>query len=282
MVVTDFCELHVSDETDAPMRRTTDLPSALEFLADIKEHTKGKQIVVFLDYDGTLTPIVSRPDQAVLSKEMRETMGRLATLCTVGVISGRDLRDVQKHVGIDEIFYAGSHGFDIGGPKGRHIVKQEGMDFLPVLDLAEHELRDRLQKIPGSYVERKRFSIAVHYRQVDEDAVGEVEAAVDQVVAHHAELRKSHGKKVYELQPSIDWDKGKAVLWLLDALGLDQPDVLPIYIGDDLTDEDVFRALTDRGMSIVVKDTPHSTVARYALNDPEDVRRFLKALISLL
>ena len=87
---------------------------------------------------------------------------------------------------------------------------------------------------------------------------------------------------MYELQPDIDWNKGRAVVWLLETLGLDQPEVLPLYIGDDRTDEDAFRVLAHRGIGIVVGEQPRPTAARYALKNPAEVERFLRELIAWL
>ena len=96
------------------------------------------------------------------------------------------------------------------------------------------------------------------------------------------ELRKTGGKKVFEVRPRMDWDKGKAVLWLLDALGLDRPEVTPIYIGDDLTDEDAFAALKERGISLLVSERPLPTAADYRLRDTEEVGDFLETLSKML
>jgi alpha,alpha-trehalase len=96
------------------------------------------------------------------------------------------------------------------------------------------------------------------------------------------ELRKTYGKKIFELRPRIDWDKGNAVLWLLEALGLTGERVLPLYLGDDATDEDAFVALRDHGLGILVADAVCLTAARYLLRDPGDVLQFLKKLIALL
>jgi trehalose-phosphatase len=90
------------------------------------------------------------------------------------------------------------------------------------------------------------------------------------------------GKKVYELQPDIDWDKGKTVLWLLQILGLEQANVLPIYIGDDRTDEDAFRAIRDRGAGILVSERPRASAASYLLKDPTEVQQFLRELVACL
>jgi trehalose-phosphatase len=283
-VVRDLSEISLGNKASSSENTIRNLPSALEELDKIARRIEGKQVVVFLDYDGTLTPIVQRPEMAVLSDEMRAAVARLASHCTVAVISGRDLPDVRDHVGIDTIFYAGSHGFDIAGPKGTHLENQLGMDFLPVLDQAEEALKERLSGIAGARIERKKFSIAVHYREVEKDAVPAVEEVIAKVLEQHQELRKSHGKKVYELQPRIDWNKGKALLWLLEKLELDNPETFPLYIGDDITDEDAFRALEDRGLGIVVaegSEPTRRTHGRYALKNPQIVQDFLEALTDL-
>jgi alpha,alpha-trehalase len=252
------------------------LPSALDHLSEIVLQARDRQLAIFLDYDGTLTPIVSRPEQATLSNSTRQVLRELADLMPVAVLSGRDLDDVRGLVDIDGIVYAGSHGFDIAGP--RSLRKQVATEFLPIIDLAEKELKEKLVGIPGSLMERKRFSIAAHYRNVAGSDVTRVEQAVNKVAAYHGELRKVENKKVYELQPNIGWNKGEAVLWLLEALELDRQAVLPIYIGDDLTDEDAFRALEERGAGIVVSKQPRATAARYALKDPVEVEHFLREL----
>src|SRR5215472_9053439 len=185
------------------------LRSALDHVQEIAG-ARQHALAVFLDYDGTLSPIVSRPEQAVLSDSMRAVLRALATKLPVAILSGRDLDDVRRRVGIDAIVYAGSHGFDIAGPRGLH--RQMGSEFLPNLDMAEKELHDVLGGIPGAFVERKRFSIAAHYRNVNENCLPEVQRLVDATAARHPELRRINGKKVYELLPNVDWDKGKAVL----------------------------------------------------------------------
>jgi len=284
-VVKDLSEVSLDDHASNPGNSIGNLPSALEELDKIARWIEGKQVVVFLDYDGTLTPIVLRPEMAVLSDEMRAAVVRLADHCTVAVISGRDLPDVRNHVGVDTIFYAGSHGFDIAGPEDTHIENQLGADFLPVLDQAEKALKDGLERIAGARIERKKFSIAVHYREVEEDAVPGVENVIAKLVEEHEELRRSHGKKVYEIQPRVDWDKGKALLWLLEKLELDTPDSFPFYLGDDITDEDAFKVLDDRGLGIVVvegSEPTRRTHARYALKNPERVHSFLDALTDLV
>jgi trehalose 6-phosphate phosphatase len=254
------------------------LPSALGHVQEIAG--RGDQLAVFLDYDGTLTPIVSRPDKAVLMDSTRAILRALAAKMPVAILSGRELEDVRKRVAIDGIVYAGSHGFDIAGPRG--LRRQEATEFLPALDEAEKELREKLAGIAGTLIERKCFSIAAHYRNVNESDFPRVERGVGEIAARHRELRRIDGKKVYELLPEIDWNKGKAVLWLLEHLGLERPDARPIYIGDDRTDEDAFRALEQRGIGILVSEEPKPTAASYSLGNPSEVEGFLRKLVAIL
>ena len=157
-----------------------------------------------------------------------------------------------------------------------------GVAAAPALRAAEQELRVRLAGVNGTMVEGKAFAVAVHYRLVPEDKVPDVKEAVNAVAAEYPALRVTGGKKILELRPRVAWDKGRAVLWLLRALHLDLAEVCPTYIGDDVTDEDAFEALADRGIGIVVRDGPRETAARYALDHPEQVRRFLEALRLLI
>ena len=274
-VVEDLSEICVTGdlETSEP------LPSALDDFERISRQAGGKRLAVFLDYDGTLTPIVETPDRAVMQEDMREAVIELSRHCPLGIISGRDLKDVRDKVRIDSIVYAGSHGFDIAGPKGLQVENTVGEEFLPVLDEAEKELSRELESIQGLLVERKKFAISIHYRLVDPGRMERVEKVVDEVAAGHPELRKAYGKMVFELQPQMDWHKGKALLSLLRTLKLDGGDVLPFYIGDDVTDEDAFRALKGRGIGIVVWDRPYETAAAYSLKNPDEVREFLLQLV---
>lgn len=263
-------------------RDARDLPSALDSWDRIASRLAGRRPVLFLDYDGTLTPIVSQPEDAVLSEEMRATLRRLAELCTVAIVSGRDRGDVEPLVGLEQLVYAGSHGFDIKGPDGLRMEHEGGREALPALEEAEAALVERLADVDGARVERKRFAIAIHYRNVAEADVSRVADAVDELARRHETLRISGGKKVFELRPDLDWDKGRAVLWLMDALNLNEGEVEPFYIGDDVTDEDAFRAIADRGVGIVVGVPPHATAAHYALRDTDAVRRFLQRMIERL
>src|SRR5213593_2918064 len=253
------------------------IPSALDHIQEIAG--RSGHIAIFLDYDGTLTPIVNHPENAWLSHSMRQALRELAGCIPVAILSGRDLDDVRRRVDLDGIVYAGSHGFDIAGPGFR---REFGADYLVDLDMAEKELHQPLDEISGAQLERKRFSIAAHYRNVNENDVPTLTQAVEAVAARYRELRRIDGKKVFEFLPAIEWDKGKAVMWLLEALALERENVRPVYIGDDRTDEDAFRALKERGVGILVSEQPQPTAAIYSLKNPAEVEGFLHALTATL
>jgi trehalose-phosphatase len=231
----------------------------------------GRRLAVFLDYDGTLAPLVERPEDAVLDERTRDALRLLARRHAVAVVSGRDLEDLRARVGIEGLAYAGSHGFDIEGPGVRRV-----QDASPALQAAAAELERETAALPGVQVERKRFAVSLHYRRARAADVPALDAAVERALARHAGLRRTAGKKIFELRPDVDWDKGHAVLWLIQALGLQ--DCLPVYIGDDLTDEDAFRALEGKGVGICVQEAPRPTAAQHVLPDTAAVRRLLETL----
>jgi trehalose-phosphatase len=260
-------------------------PSALERWREIEGLLAGRRPAVFLDYDGTLSPIAPRPELATLPEPTREVLRRLSARVPVVIVSGRGREDVAALVGLPHLAYAGSHGFDIAGPPaadGSPPVRLEVGDGIPeLIESAAEGLRRDLSGLPGVLVEPKRFAVSIHFRLADEADLPRIESAVDRAAASHPGLRKAHGKKLFELRPDLDWDKGKALLWLLDALRLEGADTLPIYLGDDLTDEDAFAALRGRGVGILIADAPRDTAAAYSLHDPEEARVFLERLADL-
>jgi trehalose 6-phosphate phosphatase len=265
--------------------RIADLPHALGDHERLQEELAGRRPAVFLDYDGTLTPIVDRPEDAVISESMRDAVRGLAKRCTVCVVSGRDRLVVQELMGVDDLVVAGSHGFDIWSPEGGEIEHQAAVGSEELLDRVTARLRDELDSIEGALVEPKKASVAAHYRLVGEEERPAVEVVVERLLADHdKDLKVTPGKMVFELQPKLDWDKGKAVLYLLDALDLDGADVVPFYVGDDITDEHAFEALAGRGIAVFVgrADDPEvggrTTAADFVLDSTEEVEQFLDTL----
>ena len=259
-------------------RRMSELPDGLQAL----ELTTERQPAVFYDFDGTLSEIVEDPDSARLVDGAADALTSLSAACPVAILSGRDLADVRERIGLPGLWYAGSHGFELTGPDGTHHQNPEAAASIPVLAGAAADLADQLGHIPGVVVEHKRFGVAVHYRNAARDRVGEVAAAV-RTAGQRTALRVTTGREVIELRPNIDWDKGKTLHWVLDYIRDNEGagPLLPIYLGDDITDEDAFDAVDDDGIAILVRhsdDGDRATAARYALDDPDRVREFTERL----
>ncbi len=245
---------------------------------DLTRQIADKTVAVFCDYDGALTPIVDRPEDAVIPPATLAALEALADLTVVGVVSGRDLADVMGMVPTERIWFAGSHGFDVRRPDGSREEFPDGAAALPALESAERSLAERIATIDGAWAERKRFAIAVHYRATPDDQIADLEAAVADVAAAHEGLRMTGGKKIFELRPDIDWHKGKAVRWLIDAAGLDPADTLALFIGDDITDEDGFAEVRSRGVGVVVGTEDRYTAAHLRVDDPDATRQLLDDL----
>jgi trehalose 6-phosphate phosphatase len=258
-------------------RRMSQLPDGLAAL----DVLAARQPAVFFDFDGTLSEIVDDPDAARLADGAADALTSLTARCPVAILSGRDLADVRQRIGLPGIWYAGSHGFELTGPDGEHHQNEHAAAAIPVLEQTAEQLRDQLHQIAGVVVEHKRFGVAVHYRNAERDRVGEVTAAV-RAAGQRTELRVTTGREVIELRPNVDWDKGKTLRWVLDHIpeaGAGR--LLPVYLGDDITDEDAFDAVRDDGVGIVVRHTEdgdRATAARYALDSPERVVAFTEQL----
>ncbi|QBJ94728.1 trehalose-phosphatase [Rhodococcus sp. ABRD24] len=280
VVVADSADIDIPTSD----HRISELPHALTSRHQSTTILRTRRPVVFLDFDGTLANIVNDPDAAALVDGMSTELARLARNCRLAVISGRDLTDVQRRVGVPGIWYAGSHGCELLGPDGEFHQNDAALAAAPDLARVADSLRERLRDVPGVLVEHKRFAVAVHHRNVDPDRVEEVVAAVYAAANGVDRIRVTNGRKVTEIRPDIDWDKGRALLWVLDRMG-DVADLLPIYIGDDLTDEDAFDAVATTGVGIVVRHSEQGdrrSTAQFAVDSPDEVRELLQRLADLL
>ncbi len=244
------------------LSRIADLPHALRDGRQFARRLDGRRPAVFLDYDGTLTPIVDRPEDAVISDSMRDAVRELAGRATVCVVSGRDRPVVAQWMGIDGLVVAGSHGFGIED----HGAGTVGLD---------------------AAIESKRFSVAVHYRLVGTPEQPFVKTVVGTLLAYADQLKVTPGKMVYEIQPKVDWDKGKAVQYLRQALHVDGGQFVSLYLGDDITDEDAFSALKKPvrpGIGVVIADPGdpeqalRTTAAGFMLEPTGEVQQFLNIL----
>ncbi len=249
-----------------------------EFFNEIKD----KKPALFLDYDGTLTPIVSRPEQARLSQEMRDTLAQLAEKYTVAIITGRDMDDVKKLVGLDNLIYAGSHGFRISGPDGLYMEHEKTSVLLPELSIIEKELLELQKKYKGVQIDRKRYAVGLHYRNAKDEDIDDILADFDEILESNPGYKKGTGKKIVEMKPDLNWHKGEAVLWIMDELEMiDDESIIPIYIGDDDTDEDAFETLENSGIGIgiMVEHSGKPTHASYTLNSVDEVAKLFQELL---
>lgn len=252
-------------------------------LDKLKPALCAKSITLFLDYDGTLVPIAPRPQDARLAGKMRHLLESLKEFPEVklAIVSGRGIEDLKKIIGINGIIYVGNHGFQIEGPQ----IKFESLlstGYRAALEKIKKQLSEKLSSIRGVLLEDKGFSLSLHYRLVNKKLIPRVKAVFRQAYAPFLaknQIKVRPGKMLLEVKPPIQWDKGKVVLWLLARwrFGAGNQEVLPIYLGDDLTDEDVFRVLKNRGWGVFI-GRPKESAAKYYLKNTAEVREFLSRL----
>ncbi|MDD5174167.1 MAG: trehalose-phosphatase [Candidatus Omnitrophica bacterium] len=247
---------------------------------------KNKFIYLFLDYDGTLTPIARTPDIAVIPKKTKDLLLRLSNIpnCKVAIVSGRTLKDVSKRIGLRNIVYVGNHGFEIKGPK-INFKSPLPPYYKRTLKEVKVKLEKNLSSFRGVFIEDKGFSLSVHYRMADKDDISSIKAGFYNTIFLYElgnDVQVKRGKMLLEVRPPVSWNKGEAVSWLLGrrsfARRSKKMKVMPVYIGDDVTDEDAFESLKDKGITIFVGKT-NRTKARFYLKNTEEVAQFLEAIL---
>ncbi len=253
---------------------------------DVKRSINKKFIYLFLDYDGTLSPIARAPDKAVMPDRVKGLLYKLSkrSNCKIAIVSGRALNDISRRVGLKNIVYVGNHGFEIKGPKIKFKVPVSGK-YRRTVEEIKARLEKNLLPFKGVLIEDKGFCLVVHYRLAGENDVPAIESEfyvstfLDEF-KNNIQVRS--GKMSREVRPPMLWDKGVAVLWLLarqSSLIRDKKmKILPVYVGDDVTDEDAFQALSNRGLTIFV-GKPKNTKARFYVRNTTEVIRFLEMIL---
>ncbi len=230
----------------------------------------AKRVALFLDFDGTLVPFCSRPEEVRLGVATRRVLRALARhpRLNLVVVSGRRRAELIQHVDTPRVQYLGLYGWE--GRK-RPILSGQTVRSLAT---ARGALTQSLAKLPGIRIEDKIFGFAVHYRGARRSAVRQARAVIREVIRRfEQDLRLLQGSKIWEVVPSEVEGKGEAVR---DALRRMPGSSLPIYLGDDKIDEAAF-AVLHRGITVHVgKDG--RTKARYRLRSPAEVRVFLERL----
>ncbi|MCM8819471.1 MAG: trehalose-phosphatase [Candidatus Omnitrophica bacterium] len=257
-----------------------------DWLDKLKKELNNKNIILFLDYDGTLTPIAQTPKKAMLSLETKELLRRLIKnrRFQLAIISGRALKDIKEKIGIEEIIYVGNHGLEIEGPKikFRYVVPTK---YKRIFKNIKNKLKTHLSTIKGAFIEDKGLSFSLHYRLVKKNKIPKVKKILHPIVSAYKKddkIKIKKAKKAFEITPPLLWNKGKAVLWLLNKLSsaFTKKEIVPIYLGDDVTDEDAFCALQNRGITIFV-GKPKKSEAQYYLKNTQQVKDFLNNIIKL-
>lgn len=250
------------------------LPSAYTKLDYLHAIMVQKSLILFLDYDGTLTEIAPTPQGALLSNAMRHTLLKLSHCYPIYIISGRDRSNLMHRVGLEALQYIGAHGLDMTPmPSALHGQVGDKVDML--LSKVALASQQALSDLSGILLERKKYSVAIHYRQAPDGSDQRVQVFVQQYLQSEPELRMLLGKKVVEITLNIDWNKGSAVQCVLQR----HADAVPIYIGDDITDESGFLVVKKGGLGVVVGNQDRPTQATCRLDNPLAVADFLERLI---
>ena len=237
--------------------------------------------MLLFDYDGTLTHIRPRPEDAQLPQQVRQQLAALSALpgCEVGIVSGRGLSDLVGLTGNSDLILAGNHGMEIRGP-GLEFMHPEAISARTHLEGAAARLSEDLRPFPGAFVEDKGLTLTVHYRATPEDQIRDVEAAVESTTGSlvaQGKLAVTPGKMVLEVRPNIPWDKGRAIEKISEGY---ENRHFPIYFGDDRTDEDGFAAVQRlNGLAVFVGEPRMGTVALHQLDSPEEVWQTLDLLL---
>ncbi len=258
-------------------KRMSQRPNALDSYGQLVGIVAGRQPFICLDFDGTLSEIVPDPADAVLVDGTAEALKHLAAQCPVAVVSGRNVADLKDRVGVPGLYYVGSDGLEMLGPDGTHHQNEAAAGAAAALADAADTLRRELKDVPGTLVEHKRFAVTLHYRKVPANRVGEVMAAAHAVSRRHG-LNLTTGRRMVELRPDIDWHKGRVLSWIRDRIPRTDR-ILPIYVGDDLVDEDAFDAIRFNGVGIAVyheEGGDRPTAAVFTLKNPAEVREFVR------
>ena len=241
---------------------------------------KAKSILLVCDFDGTLVGIKSTPQEVYLPQNVKQIITLLAKdkRNIFGIISGRPLSEIKKLVGINSIFYVGNHGFEIKLPKKKKFVHPQAKKATRFIKNLVKELKRELSAYKEILIEDKTYTLSVHYRNCPRSQIASLKRDVRSIclpLVKEGKIKVTEGKKVIEIRPPIDWNKGEALLWIEEKIK--SPKSLTVYIGDDKTDEDAF-AQVKKGLSIFVGKKKEDSCAEFYLEKPKEVINFLKLL----
>jgi trehalose 6-phosphate phosphatase len=236
----------------------------------------NRAILLMCDFDGTLAPIQGDPGKCILLPDIRNQLEIIAHTGNshVAILSGRALSDIQKRVPIKGIYHAGSHGLEISGPNIKY-VHPKALVAKTIINKVRGNVEKEIANIEGILIEKKKFSFTLHYRLTNKADGAFVRKTFYKIISENTKKQSMailKGKKVLELAPNVSWDKGKAALLIIKRL---KEGCLPIYIGDDVTDETAFKVLSENGITIRVGFSK-KTAAQYYIRDQQEILRILQ------
>jgi trehalose-phosphatase len=259
-----------------------------DFVRSVGTRLDGSPLAVMLDIDGTLSPIVPRPEHAIVPAATRDTLRKLVAVpgVVVALVSGRSAADSWRLAGLAGAWVIGNHGLELRDPDGKLTTPQEVQPFEAAITEAARALGPIERTVPGAIVENKRWTLSLHYRLVDPSATPALMKRAGEV-AREFGLRMMEGKKIIELRPPVDVNKGTATTALAERVGALRDGGSVMYAGDDRTDEDAFRALRARNRQAVTTriDTSEAdpsempTHAEFVLGSPDELRQVLEWLV---
>jgi len=241
----------------------------------ISEKLVGKKRFFFFDYDGTLTPIVKKPELAKLDSRIKDILRKISKANKVAIISGRPLSEIKNFIGIKNIIYSGNHGFEIE-IKGKKIIQNTDHWTKNEIRRIKDKLAKEIKKIDGAFLEDKGLTLSVHWRLTSKKDLPKLFALIRETIRANSRLKLTKGKKVWEIRPNINWHKGKAVRFVMSKVQSPKSEVVPVFIGDDATDEDVFKVL-ENGITVRIGKSKKSK-AKYYLKNQSEINRFLNLL----
>jgi trehalose 6-phosphate phosphatase len=271
-------------------RSIPEIPLLFNCLSEVLSELKSKSLLIFLDYDGTLTPIVPVPSEAKLCPDMKSTLLKLVKCFSVNIVTGRGRQCIEGFLGCDllvDVSVAASHGFDVHLRDGRFLCVGDSMRMEQFRSFKEW-LRIHIKDFPiGCFLEETGYSVSLHYRDVEPKSHRTVEIMLDDMLKAYPGLHKCSGKKVFEARLFVDWDKGRAVDWIIENSNEgDLRSSVVIYLGDDITDEDAFSCIKHYpgNISIIVAadgESSRTTWADYRIRDQSEVLKFFNYLLQL-
>ena len=247
---------------------------------EVRTRSAGRHLLVLCDFDGTLCEFDPDPHAVWLPASIRDALNAIAASgASVALVSGRRLADIRARADLgDHAYYAGFHGLEMqgDGTKFLHPDAAEARDLVQSIVAA---MTPEIRALGGVFLENKELSVVVHFRAATTDVQLRVQEIVDRHALPHVQsgrLRIMRGSSARELMPNLRWSKGTAAAWICDRVERRHGPAWPVYIGDDVTDEDAFEFVKGRGLGVAASD--RVSRADVKVDGPAAVEALLDAL----